>query len=278
MIDAHVHLWDPARFRMEWLSGLPTLDRAFLPDDFRKAAGKTAPEKMIFVECGCELAQNIAEADWISGLAEKESRIAGIVAQAALERGAKARIELEQLAKRRLVKGVRRSLQDERGTDLFLGADFVAGARLLETFGFTFDVCIRHDQLAAAAELARRAPQVTFVLDHLGKPDVRGEKREPWAGDLKDFAALPNTVCKISGLATEGSWEHWKPEGFRYYFDKALESFGVERVMFGGDWPVLTLATTYERWLETIVSWSAGLGEAVRTQLFQTNAERIYRV
>ena len=131
---------------------------------------------------------------------------------------------------------------------------------------------------AAVIELVRRIPQVTFVLDHFGKPDVRGKQFEPWAADLKTLASAPNVVCKISGLATEADWGTWQPDDLKFYFEHALECFGFGRLLFGGDWPVATLATSYQRWLETVQQFFSFAPEAGRTQLFQTNAERIYRV
>jgi len=116
------------------------------------------------------------------------------------------------------------------------------------------------------------------VLDHFGKPDVRGKKTEPWATDLKTLAALPNVVCKISGLATEADWKDWQPPDLKIYFERALECFGFNRVLFGGDWPVATLATSYQRWLETVQKNFAFAPAASQIKLFQTNAERIYHV
>ena len=150
--------------------------------------------------------------------------------------------------------------------------------KLLAEFDFTFDLCIRHDQLAAAAELVRRVPQVNFVLVHFGKPDVRGKSKEPWAKDLKALADLPNVVCKISGLTTEADWGHWQPADLEFYFKQTLEYFGFDRILFGGDWPVATLASSYERWLETVCELFSFASVADQIKLFQTNAERIYRV
>jgi L-fuconolactonase len=278
LVDAHVHWWDPERFRYEWLDGLPALNRAFLPGEYRNSSSAATVDKMVFVESGCESKQSQAEVDWISGLATEEPRIKGIVAHAPLEKGANVRRDLEELTRRPLVKGVRRSLQGERDSEVFLCPEFIADVSLLEEFGFTFDVCIRHEQLRAATEMARRVPHVTFVLDHFGKPNVREGKIEPWAGDLKAFAMLPNTVCKISGLATEGDWQNWKPAGFKFYYEWALECFGFDRVLFSGDWPVVTLATSYQRWFDLIAEFCSSATEPDRIKLFRTNAERIYRV
>jgi L-fuconolactonase len=117
-----------------------------------------------------------------------------------------------------------------------------------------------------------------FVLDHFGKPDVRGKKTEPWAADLKLLAAMPNVVCKISGLTTEADWKTWQPADLKFYFEHTLECFGFDRILFGGDWPVATLATSYVRWLETVREFFSFATKVDQAKLFQTNAERIYRV
>jgi L-fuconolactonase len=277
-VDSHVHLWDPAQLRYPWLGGLPALNRAFLAADFAAASAGANVGKLIFIECGCEPAQSLAEVSWISSLERIEPRLKGIVAHAPLEAGELVRVELDILARCPLVKGIRRNLQGERDPGFFLKPDFVAGTKLLANSGFTFDLCLRPDQSPAAAELVRRVPQVSFVLDHFGKPDVRGRKKEPWAADLKALATLPNVVCKISGLTTEADWKNWRPDDLKFYFERALECFGFDRILFGGDWPVATLATSYQRWLETVQNYFSFATEIDRIKLFQTNAERIYHV
>jgi L-fuconolactonase len=107
---------------------------------------------------------------------------------------------------------------------------------------------------------------------------VRGKKFEPWRTDLKALAALPNVICKISGLTTEADWKTWQPADLKPYFEQALECFGFDRILFGSDWPVATLATNYEGWLNAVWSFSSHFKPADQAKLFQTNAERIYRV
>jgi L-fuconolactonase len=278
MVDSHVHLWNTSKLRYPWLDGLPALNHAFLPVDFAAASVNSNVGKMIFVECGCEPVQSLAEVNWISDLAKTEPRLKGIVAHAPLENGESIRADLERLAANPLVKGVRRNLQGERDSALFLQPEFVTGVNLLAEFEFTLDLCIRHEQLCDVAELVRRVPQVNFVLDHFGKPDVRGKKTEPWAADLKMLAASPNVVCKISGLTTEADWKSWRPDDLKFYFERALECFGFNRILFGSDWPVATLATSYQCWLETVQNYFSFATDIDRIKLFQTNAERVYRV
>lgn len=278
IVDSHVHLWNPAQLRYSWLDGLPALNRAFLPADFAAASANSNVGKIIFVESGCEPAQGLTEVGWACTLANDDPRLKGIVAHAPLEKGESASAELGALASCPLVKGVRRNLQGERDPNFCLGPGFLAGVRLLAAPGFTFDLCIRHDQLRPVAELVRRVPEVNFVLDHLGKPDVRGKKTGPWAADLKALAASPNVFCKISGLTTEADWGSWQPVDLKFYFEWALECFGFDRILFGGDWPVATLATDYQRWLETVQEFFSFAPTTSQVKLFQTNAERIYHV
>jgi L-fuconolactonase len=234
--------------------------------------------KIVVVESGCDPAQSLAEVDWITSLAKGEPRLKGIVAHAPLEKGARVLADLEKLSSRPLVKGIRRNLQGEEDEDFCLRSEFVAGINLLANFGYTFDVCVRHEQLKSVAELARRVPQVTFVLDHLGKPDLRGKKFEPWTADFKTLATLPNVVCKLSGLATEADWKTWRASDLQFYLKEALDNFGWDRLLFGSDWPVMTLATNWKRWLTTVEELVSFASHADRTKLFQTNAERVYRV
>jgi len=278
IVDAHVHLWNPARLRYAWLDELPALNRAFLPADFTAACAKTFVRKMIFVECGREPAQALAEVDWVCSLAKQLPSLRGIVAHAALEKGRQARVDLMLLANRPLVKGVRRLLQAEADEKFCLRRDFVAGVQMLVEFGFTFDLCLRHDQLPAVTELVRRVPEVQFVLDHCGKPPVRAGKMEPWATDIDALAKLPNVSCKLSGLTTEADWKSWRPETLAPYVETVLAAFGYDRVLFGGDWPVCTLATDYTHWLEAVTRLTAAATEKQRQKLFQTNAEKIYRI
>jgi L-fuconolactonase len=278
IVDSHVHLWDPARLRYPWLTALPALNRPFLPADFGADSKAANIGKCIFIECGCDPAESLAEVDWIFDLTRNETRIRGIIAHAQLEKGEGVRTELEKLAARPLVKGIRRNLQGENSLDFFLEPEFVASVNLLKAFGFSFDICIRHEQLPAIVELVSRVPEVTFVLDHFGKPDVRGGRLKPWATHLKMLAKLPNVVCKISGLATEADWKSWQPADLGVYFEQALECFGFGRILFGSDWPVATLATSYERWMDTVQNLLPFTKESDRTKVFRSNAERIYRV
>ena len=175
-----------------WLKGLPALNQSFLPADLAASSANSGVQKWVFVESGCDPGQSLAEVNWVASFARHETRLKGIVAQAALEKGGDIQAELEVLADQPLVKGVRRLLQGESDPDFCLQPGFVEGAGLLADLGFTFDICIRQEQLPAVTELARRVSTVQFILDHCGKPAIRDRQTEPWANNLKALAMLPN--------------------------------------------------------------------------------------
>jgi len=278
IVDAHVHFWNPAKLNYPWLASVPALSRAFLPEHYSAAAKTANVSKMIFVECGCVAAQSLDEINWISELAARETRLKGIVAQAAVEFGARVTGELTALAKNPLVKGVRRNLQAETDPYFCLQPNFVTGVHALAKFNFTFDLCIVHSQLPAVTQLVARCPEVFFVLDHCAKPAIRDKNLNPWRQHLRELAALPNVACKISGLVTEAHPVRCGALDLQPYVRHALDCFGFDRVLFGGDWPVCNLASSFENWLAALNAILTDEPETNLKKLFQTNAERIYRV
>lgn len=277
-IDSHIHFWDPHRFRYRWLEDLPALKRPFLPADFAAASKGNSPAAVVFVEGGCDPAQSLEEVDWAIELARAFPRLKGVVAHAPLENGAAVRSHLAELAQRPLVKGVRRLLQAEQDPAFCLRRDFLAGVSLLAEFGFGLDLCVRHDQLPAVTELVRHTPQVSFVLDHCGKPNIRGGGLEPWALHLEALAARPNVTCKLSGLTTEANWQTWTASELQPYLARAIHAFGFDRILFGGDWPVATLATDYRRWFHLVKEVASTTATDDLGSVFHDNARRVYRL
>ena len=276
IIDSHVHLYDPSVLSYPWMAEIPALNRPHLPDDFTDACDSIPVDRLVFVEVDAAPADRIAETDWITGMARADPRIGAIVAAAPLELGRAAEPHLERLAERPLVKGVRRLIQSEPDPEFCLRPDFVDGVRLLARYGFSFDICVYHVQLPAAVELVRRCPDVRFVLDHAGKPGIRAGLMDPWQSDLRAMSELPNVWCKLSGMATEADHASWNREDLRPYIDHVVECFGFRRLMFGGDWPVSTLATTYPRWIETVLWATQFCSGADRRRLMRENAAEFY--
>jgi len=279
IIDTHVHLWDPARFRMSWLDGNALLDRPYTIDVYHEQTRGLPLEAMVFVECGVEPQYAFLEARWAVECAQADPRIQGIVAAAPVEFGLHSRSYLEALvALDPRVKGVRRILQDEKDIEACLHPDFVRGVQLLSEYHLSFDLCVRHWQLPAITALVRRCPHTQFILDHLGKPDVKAHLLDPWRNQLRELATLPNVACKISGLVTEADPSSWRPEDLAPYLSHVLEVFGEDRVVFGGDWPVVLLASPHGRWVETLQNLTASMTETAKSKLWNANGRRLYRL
>lgn len=278
LVDTHLHLWDMTRLRYPWLERHPRLGRNFLLEDFRQACGEVKVGAMVFVQCDCVPEQAVAEAQWVAEVAKTEPRLKGIVARATLERGEAAHDQVAQLAEIPLVKGVRRLIQGEADPEFPVRPDFVRGVQLLHGFGLSFDLCLKHHQLAATIKLVRQCPDVSFVLDHIAKPDIKAGLLDPWRAELRELAQLDNVTCKISGLATEADWATWTTAQLRPYIEHTIDCFGFDRVMFGGDWPVSTLATTYPRWVATVDEVLRGCAREEREKFWVRNAERVYRL
>lgn len=278
LVDTHVHLWDPGRLHYAWLAGLPALNRPFLAADYRRACGPVPVAKLVFVQCECEPSESPQEVEMVAEIARSEPRLRGIVAQASLEKGSAVESHLARLAANPLVKGVRRLLQDEPDDAFCLRPDFVRGVQLLPRHGLSFDLCIFHRQLANATRLVRQCPEVRFALDHIGKPAIKAGRLDPWRAEVREFAALPNVWCKLSGLVTEADHARWTPADLRPYLDHVLSCFGADRVMFGGDWPVCTLATDYPRWVAALDEALPGCSPDELHRIYVRNAERFYRV
>jgi L-fuconolactonase len=278
IVDTHLHLWDLGRLRYPWLASVPLLNRNHLIDDYRRACGPVQVAKMVFVQCECDPLQSQDEADWVTAVAQDDPRIRGIVAQAPLERGDAVEPALVRLAANPLVKGVRRLIQSEADDAFCLRPDFVRGVQRLERHGLSFDLCIFHRQLANTIALARQCPDVRFILDHIGKPDIKAGRLDPWRAELRALAELPNVWCKLSGLVTEADFAKWTPADLRPYLGHVVECFGVDRVMYGGDWPVSTQACDYPRWVATLDEALRGCTPDELHRVYVRNAEQFYRV
>jgi L-fuconolactonase len=278
IVDTHLHLWDPGYLRYPWLDSNLLLNKPYLPEAYRRACGPVQVEQMVFLQCECEFSQFMDEANWVTRLAQSESRIKGVVPWAPLEIGEQVRAVLEKLAANPLIKGIRRIIQFEPDPDFCLQPDFVKGVQALPDYGLSFDICISHAQMANTIKMVQQCPNVQFILDHIGKPDIKHHLYEPWKQDLKRLASFPNVWCKVSGLVTEADHQHWQSEDLKPYIEQVLECFGFGRVMFGGDWPVALQATEYPRWVETLHVAVSGCSALELQQLFHDNAVAFYRL
>jgi L-fuconolactonase len=211
-------------------------------------------------------------------LAAENELIAGVVGWTDLTRPgiADEPARLRELPGGRYLKGIRHQVQGEPDPEWLLRPDVRRGLAAVADAGLVYDLVVLPHQLPVCVKAAESLPRLTFVLDHAGKPPIATGAREPWTSDVRALAALPNTVGKLSGLVTEADVASWTIDDLRPYTDVVLEAFGPGRLMFGSDRPVCTPAATYGDVLSAARAVTDGLGEAERTQVFETTAARVY--
>ncbi|WP_222126887.1 amidohydrolase [Curtobacterium pusillum] len=266
IIDAHHHLWDPADRQYPWMDdSVAPIRRRFDVHDLRTATSDTDVTATIVVQA----VHDPGETAWL--LAQPEP-VAGVVGWVDLT-AADVADRLAALAHPRLV-GIRHQAQDEPDGDWLARPDVARGVRALADAGLVFDLLVRAREHRAALALVDAVPEASFVLDHAGKPTI--DAGDPgWRDRMRDFAARPNVVCKVSGLLTEAG-ASWRDRPVARFAREAVETFGPDRALFGSDWPVSTLAADYATVLRTTADALADLSATERDAVFRRTAERVY--
>ncbi|MFE2012935.1 amidohydrolase family protein [Streptomyces sp. NPDC059491] len=278
VVDAHHHLWDLSVRDQDWITGpaLAPLRRTFTERDLSAEAAAAGVTATILVQT-VTVAEETPE---MLATARDSDLIAGVVGWTDLtspETDATLATLLALPGGRHLV-GIRHQVQSEPDPAWLLRPDVRRGLIAVADAGLAYDLVILPHQLPAATTAARDLPELTFVLDHAAKPHVSSGELEPWATDLRAFAALPNTVGKLSGLHTEADWHAWTVRDLRPYADTLLDAFGPSRLMFGSDWPVCTLAVSYGRTLTTAEKLTEALSPGERAAVFGGTAMETYRL
>ncbi|MGW7069326.1 amidohydrolase family protein [Streptomyces sp. NPDC054855] len=276
IVDSHHHVWDLSVRDQEWITGdeLAPIRRTFSLADLlpqARAADVTATVLVQTVTVAEETPEFLA-------LAADSDLVAGVVGWTDLTRpdvGDTLR-RLRELPGGQHLVGIRHQVQGEPDPQWLLRPDVRRGLAAVGAAGLAYDLVVLPHQLPACVEAAREHPGLTFVLDHLGKPPVASGALEPWAAAVRSLAALPNTVCKLSGLVTEAAPRTWTVDDLRPYADTVLDAFGPDRLMFGSDWPVCTLAATHAEVVDVAQRLTDSLTEGERAALFAGTATRVY--
>ncbi|MFE9021149.1 amidohydrolase family protein [Streptomyces sp. NPDC007808] len=273
VVDAHHHVWDLAVRDQDWITGpaLAPLRRDFTVADLAPEARAAGVDRTVLVQT-VTVPEETPE---FLALAAEHELIAGVVGWADLTRAdiAEELARLRELPGGPYLKGVRHQVQGEPDPRWLLRADVRRGLAAVADAGLVYDLVVLPHQLPACVEAAAGHPGLTFVLDHLGKPPIAAGEREPWETSVRSLAALPNTVCKFSGMVTEADPAAWTVEDLRPYADVVLEAFGPRRLMFGSDWPVCTPAASYAQVLATAEALTS---PADRAEIFERTAVRVY--
>ncbi len=275
--DTHQHLIYPERYEYAWTVGIPTLEwRAFRQEDYALASQGCGIGASVFMEATAADPADHDEAAFIQELArDRSTRIAGIVAACRPERAGFAEF-LDGLSDTAVV-GLRRILHvvDDEVSRASL---FRANVRMLAARSLSFDLCVLARQLPLAYDLAAAAPQVSFVLDHCGVPDIAAGALEPWQRDIDRMAELPNVSCKISGVLAYCDPRHADRAAVTPYVEHAIAAFGWDRVVWGSDWPLVEINSSLSEWVSISREIVGGASEADQRKLFSDNAARIYNL
>ncbi|MFF4308736.1 amidohydrolase family protein [Streptomyces sp. 900105755] len=272
-IDAHHHVWDLSVRDQDWIAGpeLQALRRNFTVEDLEPEAAAAGITRTVLVQTITVL----EETPEFLALADAHELVAGVVGWTDLTRPdvADELARLRELRGGTYLKGIRHQVQGEPDPEWLLRPDVARGLAALADAGLVYDLVVQAHQLPAAVKAAESHPDLTFVLDHLGKPPIASGTLEPWATAVRALAARPNTVCKLSGMVTEADPASWTVDDLRPYADTVLDAFGPDRLMFGSDWPVCVLAGSYG---EVFDAANQLIAPADRTAVFETTATRVY--
>ncbi len=271
-IDAHHHLWQYSRDQLPWISNsMKLLQRDFLLADLQQVLADSKIEGAVAVQAQ----QNLAETEWLLDLASRASCMRGVVGWVPLI-DTDVREHLEKFASHAKLAGVRHVLHDEADDAYMLRDDFNRGISLLKDFDLVYDILIFERHLPQTIKFVDRHPHQRFVLDHIAKPRIKDGVLSPWQENIRELAKRGNVYCKLSGAVTEADWKNWTVDSLRPYVDKVLEAFGPSRLMFGSDWPVILLASDYDRWVKTVQNLVSDLSIAEQTQIFGETALQAY--
>ncbi len=270
-VDAHHHVWDLSVRDQDWIDAHSPLRRDFTVKDLVPEARAAGVDRTVLVQT-VTVAEETPE---FLALAADHELIAGVVGWTDLTRPCVADelARLRELPGGQYLKGIRHQVQGEPDPEWLLRADVRRSLAAVADAGLVYDLVVLPRQLPACTEAAASLPGLTFVLDHLGKPPVASGALEPWASDVRALAALPNTVCKLSGLVSEAAPGSWTVDGLRPFADTVRDAFGPDRLMFGSDWPVCTTEATYGDVLDLARQL---VGAEERTRIFETTATRVY--
>lgn len=271
MIDAHVHFWKYDPVRDSWIGdNMEVLQRDFLPVDFVRLADKNGVKGVVAVQAD----QSETETSFLCMLADNYPLIKGVVGWVDLC-AKDVEYKLDHYARNRIIKGFRHILQGEESSFMLQPA-FVNGVKKLDTFNFTYDILVYHNQLPQVIQLLDKLPDQKLIVDHCAKPSIVSGGIKDWEKDIRVIASHPNVYCKISGLVTEARWHQWKKEDFFPYIDVIVDSFGTDRIVFGSDWPVIYTSADYGKWVSVLKDYLQHFSQAEQEAFFSENVIRFY--
>lgn len=278
MIDTHVHLLEPDRFSYAWVGEVPALTGTFDLSDYEKLARPCGVEAGVFMEGDC--GEPTEEAQYVCSMAATSSCLVRAVVAAARPESLGFEALLDDIAHPRLV-GIRRVLHTQPDA-LSRSSLFRRHVGLLGARGLSFDVCVTERQLPIALELAECCPETPLILDHCGCPDIpsHGDPScwDFWKKSIRQLAALPHVNLKFSGITAYASPAQRNAAALHPYFETVLDAFGPNRILWGGDWPVVNLGNGLPAWVDITQELLSPLTATERAGILTTNARKTYRI
>jgi L-fuconolactonase len=273
ILDSHVHFWKYNKTDYAWIDGdMKILRKDYLPNDIELTLKRNNVDGCIAVQA----TTTEVETRFLAELSKTHPVIKGVVGWTDL-RANDVEKRLSELKAYSSIVGIRHIVQSEPD-DFLYDEQYRAGVALLNEFGYTFDILIFPRQLKAAIDFVAAFPGQQFILDHCAKPNIKKGEIDEWKAGIADLAALPNVVCKLSGLITEASWKQWSPHDFYPYLDTVFESFGMDRLLFGSDWPVMLLSGIYVQWKSLIEKYMENMLPEDKEKVMGLNTEKTYRI
>lgn len=273
-IDTHQHFWLFDAKRDAWITDeMKAIQRDFLPNDISYTLKQNNFDGVVAVQAS----QSHQETDFLVELSKVYAMIKGVVGWVDL-RSEKVESYLEAFSKYEVIKGFRHVIEGEDDADFLMRPDFLKGIKALTAYNYTYDLLIRPRHYASTLACVEVNPNQKFVLDHMAKPSIRTQEFDEWASFIEKLAAYPNVHCKVSGLATEADWQHWKAGDFTRYIKHVASHFGVSRLMYGSDWPVCLLAGSYEDFVNRIQHDVGAFSEDEAKAFWGGNAVKFYNL
>lgn len=273
-IDSHHHLWEFSEAEYGWMSEeMAVIKKDHLPADLKAALKSADFDGSVVVQAR----QSLEETRWLLDLAEENAEIKGVVGWVDL-RSDDLKSQLDEFVKHPKFVGVRHVVQDEPEDDFILGEAFVKGIKRLEEYNLVYDMLVFPHQLPYATKLVEKYPNITFVLDHIAKPNIKEGDLEEWASAIYEMSMSSNVYCKVSGMVTEADWNNWQAEDFKPYLDVVFDAFGAEKIMIGSDWPVCRLAGEYDVVMKIVQDYINDKSEADKEAILGGNAIVAYKL
>lgn len=272
-IDAHQHFWNFDPVRDAWIDdNMRVIQKNFLPQDLKPELDKKGINGCIAVQAD----QSEDETQFLLNLAGENSWIKGVVGWVDFS-SPNIEAQLEEYVGEPNLLGFRKILQALPPSALEDNA-FSNGIGLLAKFGFTYDILIFPKHLDAAFQMVRKFPNVSFVVDHLAKPEIKNQEFDFWARGIQKLATLPNVYCKVSGMVTEADWRNWQKKDFTPYLNHITHCFGTERLMYGSDWPVCLVAGSYGQVYDLAFDYYKAFSDSEKEAIFGKNACKFYGI